>query len=180
MYALCMPTSVVFKFKTPANMAPKASIGPYAQIGHTSNFISFFSVFGSDGKATIETARSDARSLCQPDESITAATITAATTTNTTTASNTTTSTTTSTTTIAGRSAGDSDGEPICDLGETVCCFIRDALAKAEQGLNETEALDAAFHDSCLKHKLQSAVRYFIIGVTILVVAVPEGLPLGK
>jgi len=32
--------------------------------------------------------------------------------------------------------------------------------------------------DVCRSSKLQAAVRYFIIGVTILVVAVPEGLPL--
>jgi len=81
-------------------------------------------------------------------------------------------------------------------------CFNGSWIGQDEQGNNTCTALKSVanpseevitlstFNDTwmdskkdelkelCLSSKLQASIRYFIIGVTILVVAVPEGLPL--
>lgn len=56
------------------------------------------------------------------------------------------------------------------------CDFITKMLTEATNGTKIS--LEDSYQSACLTPKLQACVRYFIIGVTILVVAVPEGLPL--
>ena len=59
------------------------------------------------------------------------------------------------------------------------CTLVNETLFNVEGNL--TGLLTGEFEKfDCVTPKLQACVRYFIIGVTILVVAVPEGLPLGK
>lgn len=57
------------------------------------------------------------------------------------------------------------------------CTLVNETLFNVEGNL--TGLLTGEFEKyDCVTPKLQACVRYFIIGVTILVVAVPEGLPL--